>query len=72
MMQIADEISKMRSQGINEQDIQQAAIQLANEFLQQEEQEEAKNGGQPTAEGDPVAPKGVTGQVQMNAMAKGM
>jgi hypothetical protein len=37
-----------------------------------EQQNEMKNGGQPTAEGEQGSPKGVTGQVQMNAMAKGM
>jgi hypothetical protein len=71
MFRLSDEISKLRSQGVNENDIQQAALQMANELLMKEQQAERKNGGQPTMANQPVAPKGSANAVAMSNMTRG-
>ena len=68
--QLAMAIAELQAQGASEEEIQQIAYQQAQQMLGQTQGEE---GGQmPTAPNEAQAPQGITGQMAMANMARGM
>ena len=71
--QLAMFINQLQAQGAPEEDIQQMVYQQAQQLLMQGEEQQAGGGQQqPTAPEEPEAPQGVTGQMAMMNMARGM
>jgi hypothetical protein len=71
MMHVADEMQKMRSQGLPESEVMQTAQQLAVQILQDKQKQDMQNGRPRDAQAEMQQPKGVTGQVQAANMANG-
>jgi hypothetical protein len=74
IVHVAEAIQNAKGRGMSQDEVQQMAMQMAQQLIGQEQQQDEKNGigngSQPQA--TPQPPRGVTGQVQMANMAKGM
>jgi hypothetical protein len=69
--QLAMFVNELQTQGAPEESIQQMVYQQAQQLLMQGE-EQQQGGQMPTAPNEPQAPEGVTGQMAMMNMARGM
>jgi hypothetical protein len=76
IQQVADQVAQAKAAGEPPQVVEQIAMQAAQQLLQQKQAEDAKNGNLSLPANQTPAqaqgPKGTTGAMAMNAMAKGM
>jgi len=70
--QLAMFVNQLQTQGAPEESIQQMVYQQAQQLLMQGEEQQQGSGQMPTAPNEPQAPEGVTGQMAMMNMARGM
>jgi hypothetical protein len=70
--QLAMAIADLQAQGASQEEIQQIAYEQAQQMLGLGEQSPDGSGQMPTAPNDPQAPQGMTGQMAMANMARGM
>lgn len=70
--QLALQANALAKQGQSQEQIQMAIQQIAEEVVRQQQSSDLRNGVRPQVQKNPGTPRGVTGEVQMANMARGM